>query len=138
MFGSILFHSLTSVIDRKDLYKFFFVIIGCSSTRQQLLILKLVKYGHFCPKWHFQETEAATRGVLCKKVFLRISQISQENTCARVSFFKKVAGLRPVTLLKKRLWHRFFPENFGKFVGTPFLQNTSGRLLLKKPSSIFL
>ena len=29
-------------------------------------------------------TEAATRGVLCKKVFLEISQNSQENTCARV------------------------------------------------------
>ena len=36
-----------------------------------------------------------------EKVFLEISQNSQENTCARVSFFNKVAGLRPVTLLKK-------------------------------------
>ena len=31
-------------------------------------------------------SEAATRAVLCKKVFLKISQNSQENTCARVSF----------------------------------------------------
>ena len=30
--------------------------------------------------------EVATGGVLCKKVFLEISQNSQENTCARVSF----------------------------------------------------
>ena len=30
--------------------------------------------------------EAATRGVLWKKLFLEISQNSQENTCARVSF----------------------------------------------------
>ena len=30
--------------------------------------------------------EAAIRGVLWKKVFLEISQNSQENTCARVSF----------------------------------------------------
>ena len=30
--------------------------------------------------------EAAIRGVLCKKVFLEISQNSQESTCARVSF----------------------------------------------------
>ena len=35
-------------------------------------------------------TEAATRGVLCKKVFLEISQNSQENTCARVSFLIKL------------------------------------------------
>ena len=35
------------------------------------------------------------------------------------------------TLLKKRLWHKYFPVNFVKFLKTPFLQNTSGRLLLK-------
>ena len=34
------------------------------------------------------------------------------------------------TLLKKRLWHRCFSVNFAKFLRTPFLQNTSGRLLL--------
>ena len=34
-------------------------------------------------------SEAATRGVLCKKTFLEISQNSQENTCARVSFLIK-------------------------------------------------
>ena len=32
--------------------------------------------------------------------------------------------------LKKRLWHRCFPVNFTKFLRTPFLKNTSGRLLL--------
>ena len=36
------------------------------------------------------EIEAATRGVPCKKVFLEISQNSQENTCARVSFLIKL------------------------------------------------
>ena len=36
------------------------------------------------------------------------------------------------TLLKKRLSHRCFPVNFGKFQRAPFLQNTSGRLLLDK------
>ena len=45
-------------------------------------------------------------------------------------FFNKVVGLRPATLLKKRLWHRCFPVNFAKLLKTPFLQNTSGRLLL--------
>ena len=43
--------------------------------------------------------------------------------------FNKVAGLRPATLLKKRLWHRYVPVNFAKFLRTPFLQNTSGQLL---------
>ena len=39
-------------------------------------------------------------------------------------------SLRPATLLKKRLWQRYFPVNFAKFLRTPFLQNTSGWLLL--------
>ena len=33
-------------------------------------------------------------------------------------------------LSKKRPWHSCFPVNFAKFLGTPFLQNTSGWLLL--------
>ena len=37
-------------------------------------------------------SEAATRGVLFEKVFLEISQISQENTYARVSFLIKLQG----------------------------------------------
>ena len=45
-------------------------------------------------------------------------------------FFNKVAGLKPATLLKKRLLHRCFPVNFANFLRTLFLQNTSGRLLL--------
>ena len=31
-----------------------------------------------------------------------------------------------------RLWHKCFPVNFAKFLRTPFLQNTSGWLLLTK------
>ena len=40
--------------------------------------------------------------------------------------------LRPATLLKKRLRHRCFPVYFATFLRTPFLQNTSGRLLLAR------
>ena len=40
-----------------------------------------------------EKTDAATRGVLYKKVFLKILQNSQENTCTRVSFFIKLQGL---------------------------------------------
>ena len=46
--------------------------------------------------------EAATTGVLWKKVFLEISQNSQEKTCARASFLNKVAGLRLATSFKKK------------------------------------
>ena len=43
--------------------------------------------------------------------------------------FYKFLKIRPATLLKKRLWHSYYPVNFAKFLRTPF-QNTSGRLLL--------
>ena len=64
------------------------------------------------------------RTLFCKNVLLEISQISQENTCARVSFWNKVAGLR------HRLWHRCFFLKFAKFLTALFLQNTFERLLL--------
>ena len=64
-----------------------------------------------------------------EKAFIDILQNSQENTCARVSFIIKLQalGLRPETLLKKRLWHGCFPVNFAKFLRTTFfLPDTSG------------
>ena len=48
-------------------------------------------------------TEAATGGVLQKKVFL------EKHLCWSL-FFIKVAGFRSATLLKKRFQHRFFTE----------------------------
>ena len=42
------------------------------------------------------------------------------------SIFLKTASL------KKRLRHKCFLANFAKFLRAPFLQNTSGRLLLKR------
>ena len=42
------------------------------------------------------------------------------------------------TLLKKRLWHMSFPVNLAKLlIRTPFLQNTTGRLLLQICSGTF-
>ena len=55
----------------------------------------------------------------------------------QILFSNKVAGLRLATLLKKRSWHRCFPVNFAKFLRTPLLQNTSGRLLLTFLERIF-
>ena len=61
-------------------------------------------------------------------VFLKISQNSQENTCARV-FFVYCRG-HLANLLKKGLSHRCFSVNFAKFLRTPTLSNISGQLLL--------
>ena len=40
---------------------------------------------------YIQTIETATRGVLWKKLFLEISQNSQENTCTRVFFLIKIS-----------------------------------------------
>ena len=52
--------------------------------------------------------EAVVQRCSVKKVFLEISQNSQENTCGRVSF------------LTKRIWNKCFPVNFMKFPRTLF------------------
>ena len=60
--------------------------------------------------WDSTTLEAATTGVLWKKVLLKISQNSQENTCAGASFFikKQAWGL-------KKLWYSSFFVNLAKF-----------------------
>ena len=55
-------------------------------------------------------------------MFLKISQNSQESKhLCQSPFLNKFAGLRPATLLKTRLWDRYFPVNFANFLRTPFL-----------------
>ena len=67
--------------------------------------------------------------VFYKKVFLEISQNSQENTCARVSFLK-ICRPEACNFIKNEALAQMFSCNFVKFLRTPFLQNTSTRLLL--------
>ena len=67
--------------------------------------------------------EAFTRRCSVKKVFLKSSQNSQENTCVRIvriSFLIKLqAGV--ANFNEKRLQHRCFPVNIVKFLRTLFL-----------------
>ena len=58
-----------------------------------------------------------------KGVHRNFAKLTEKHLCHSL-FFNKVPGL-----LKKRLSHRCFPANFVKFLRTPFLQKTSGRLL---------
>ena len=71
------------------------------------------------------------RCVLYKKgVYKNFAKFTGKHLCQRL-FFNQVAGLSAATLLKKGFWHRCFPVNYAKFLRAPFLQNPSGRLLLK-------
>ena len=56
-----------------------------------------------------------------KKLFSKISQVSQDNICVRASFYK-VAGLKACNFIKKRLQHRCFSVEFAKFLRTPTLK----------------
>ena len=59
--------------------------------------------------------------VFCKKGVLRnFVKFTGKHLCQSF-FFNKVAGLRPATLLKKKLWHRCFLVNFVRFLRAPFL-----------------
>ena len=75
----------------------------------------------FCKKGVLSNFEKFTGKRLCQS--LLFNKVSL--------FFNKVAGHRPETLLKKRLWQRWFPENFAKFLRTPFLKKHVWWLLLR-------
>ena len=63
-----------------------------------------------------------------KGVLGNFAKFTGKHLCLRL-FFNKLQAL--ATLLKKSPWPRCFPVNFAKFLRTPFLQNSSGRLLLR-------
>ena len=66
-----------------------------------------------------------------KGVLKNFAKFTGKHLCQCI-FFIKVAGLRPATLLKMRLWHRCFPVNFVKFLRTPFFIEHLWWLLLQK------
>ena len=78
---------------------------------------------------YFVHFRSSHRRCSVKKVF---SKFTGEHLCRSLFFDKVLQGThfthftRPVTLLKKRYWHRCFPVNFAKFLRTLFLYNTSG------------
>ena len=78
-----------------------------------------------------KQSEAVVRRCSVKKVYLEISQNSQENTCARVSFLNKVAGCT----CKPIKW--CVPVNFAKFLRNFFFYKTpqvaaSDKMIVRK------
>ena len=76
----------------KTMILFFF----CNQLIPNMLICATAQIGQVLQKISsvvHHPSEAAIGGILRKKVFLKISKISQEDTCASL-FFNKVAGLQ--------------------------------------------
>ena len=76
-------------------------------SKLHLLIEKYIMEGVRSPNPEISDclTEAVVRRCPLKNVCLKILQNSLENTCSRS---------QANSLLKKRLWHRYFPMNFAK------------------------
>ena len=66
---------------------------------------------------------------LKKGVLINFTKFTGKHLC-RSLYFNEVAGLRAATLLKKKPWHSYFPVDFAELLRTPYLQNSSERLLL--------
>ena len=93
-----LYNHLITNVSGENNYFYYIIIINCIKNNEIFLSLNRL----------FVLAVAQTSSV---KKFLVISQNSQENTCARVTFW--------ISLLKKRIWHRCFPVNFVKFLRKP-------------------
>ena len=76
---------------------------------------------HFQKIWSWTSSSSHRRCSIKKDVLENFAKFTRKRLCQSLFFNKK-----------KRLWHRCFPVNLAKFLRTPFLQNTSVRLLLNK------
>ena len=64
-----------------------------------------------------------------KRVLRNFAKFTGKNLCQSL-FFNKLQASVCNFIEKRDCWHRYFPVNFVKFLRTPFLQNTPGRLFL--------
>ena len=95
--------------------------LGLFPTFAEVTEEKLVGGGAFC-------FPLSWIGLRCKQ--FRSKGVLRKHLCQRPATLLKKRLWSPATLLKKRLCHRCFRVNFVKFPRTPFLQNSSRRLLL--------
>ena len=104
--------------------------LRCSLKNVVLKNLAKFRGKHLCQSLWMYTDWIRSSHLRCKKgVIKNLTKFTGKQLCQSL-FFNKVAGLRPATLLKKRLWHRCFPLNFVKFLKIHFLQNICRQLLL--------
>ena len=127
-----------SAVSRKRNKKLSFSSFRGQQFWQQLIIMILNLLTYLSFYWLY--IEAVIRGVLLKKVFLEISQNSQENSCARVSFLIKLQALGLQLYLKRDSGTGVFLSVFAKFAFVGKKSNVAFtlRLLLELAASIFL
>ena len=88
------------------------------------------KYTTLARKFHWKKCHIISQIMSLIRLNFQNNQGHPGTSVLKYLFFNEFAGLRPATLLKKRLRHRCFPVSLVKFLRTTLLQNASGRLLL--------
>ena len=98
------------------------LFLHCTHTHTIHCYLSILLYiQHLLLHYHCYYSEVIVRRCSIKMGVLRnYTKLTGKHLCQSL-FFDKIAGLRPATLLKKRLWHRRFSVNFSKFLRTPFV-----------------
>ena len=134
---------------KKYTIMFFFLLFSCVNIHSvsvlfpfSLLLPGCFVFFFLCLS-HFNCCCCCLSGCFLWKFSSNVWNFPPPNIFKRICFTKygsSVFALLQFTaskrLLKKILWHRCFPVNFSKFLRTPFLQNTSGRLLLQNTTSV--
>ena len=91
----------------------------------------LVGFSLTIPRKSAQIQKPTKNQSICKQDVLRnFAKFTVKQLCHSL-FFNKAAGLKSAILLNKRLWYRYFPVNFAKFLRTPFLIKHLRWLLLR-------
>ena len=76
------------------------------------------------PKEKLSSLRSSFQGLFSEKGVLKnFAKFTGKHLCQSL-FFNKVVGVRSVTLLKKRLWHKRSPVHFMQFLRTPFFYKT--------------
>ena len=74
---------------------------------------------NICMQKQPTEVFCTKRCTVRKGVLRNFTKLTGKDLCQSL-YLNKVADLRPGTLLKKILWHKYYCVNFAKFPSTPF------------------
>ena len=72
-----------------------------------------------------------------KGVLKNLAKFTGKHLCQSL-FFNKIVVLRAVTLLKNRLWNRYFPVDFAKFLEHLFFRTRPGDCCLSSGLTLYI
>ena len=107
-------------------FSFFFPFFCWSEISKKSSIKEDTRRMENCQANHTLDRSGHRRCSVRKDVLINFAKFTGKHLCQGLF----MSGAKACNFIKQRLWHRSFPVNFAKVLRTPFLQNTSGQLLL--------